>query len=209
MISRADIDCLLHLADEVCDESASADDLAKLDAILLADCVSRRYYLDYCRMHTALGLELRAQCAVQKLCRQIDFGAIAVAPESASCVAIPLPSVVPTSSPAPFPFLATTLHATVGYFSSGWPVAYLIATVIFGIGLLVGSLVHVSQPAQVARQSVPLPSPLSPLPSMVGRITGMVDCKWVSVQGSEPKSQGSNDLDSCLSWATSTPWPPA
>ena len=56
--------------------------------------------------------------------------------------------------------------------------AYLVATVIFGIGLLIGSVVHVSQPEQVARQSVPLPSPLSSLPSIVGRITGMVDCKW-------------------------------
>ena len=76
----------------------------------------------------------------------------------------------------------------VGCLSSGWPLAYLVATVIFGIGLFVGSVVHVSQPAQVARQTVPLPCPLSSLPSIVGRITGMVDCKW---EGSGVRGQGS------------------
>ena len=51
-------------------------------------------------------------------------------------------------------FLGDAWHNTVGYFSSGWPVAYLLATVIFGVGILIGSLVPVSQqPAQVARQS--------------------------------------------------------
>ena len=90
---------------------------------------------------------------------------------------------VPLAISPPFPFLSTTLPGTVGYFSSGWPVAYLIATVIFGFGLLIGSLVPVSQPEQVARQSVPLPSPLSPLPSTVGRITGMVDCQWEEGSG--------------------------
>ena len=58
------------------------------------------------------------------------------------------------------------------------PLAYVIATVIFGFGLLVGSVIHVAGPTEVARQSASFPSPLSPLPSVVGRITGMVDCKW-------------------------------
>ena len=88
-----------------------------------------------------------------------------------------LPSLAPTSSPL-LGFLGNATHGTVGYFSSGWPLAYLVATAIFGVGLLVGALVPVSHPQQVAKQSVPLPSPLSPLPSIVGRITGMVDCKW-------------------------------
>ena len=95
----------------------------------------------------------------------------------------------PDEGPArPLPLLAffgRSIHGTVGYFSSDWPVAYLMATVIFGIGLLVGSLVPVSQPVRVAHQSASLPSPLSPLPTMVGRITGMVDCKWME----NPKSE--------------------
>ena len=89
----------------------------------------------------------------------------------------------------PLRFLPTALHGTVGWFSSDWPVAYLIATVICGVSMLIGSVVHVSSPVQVARQSVPLPSPLSLLPPVVGRITGMVDCKWA--EGSGFRVQGS------------------
>jgi len=66
----------------------------------------------------------------------------------------------------------------IGYFSSGWPAAYLVATVIFGIGLLIGFLCLRPAPAD-CRQSLPLnktaaASNVEP----VGRITGMVDCRW-------------------------------
>ena len=98
----------------------------------------------------------------------------------------------PDEGPArPLPlltFFGTSIHGTVGYFSSGWPLAYLIATLIFGTGLIIGSLVPVSQPVQVAHQFASLPSPLSPLSSMVGRISGMVDCKW---ERSGVRGQGS------------------
>ena len=107
------------------------------------------------------------------------------------------------------PLLSTTLPGAVGWFSSGWPVAYTIATVICGVSMLIGSVVHVSEPVQVARQSASLPSPFgrgaggegrgnadSPLPSVVGRITGMVDCRWekgsgFGVQGSGAENQKS------------------
>ena len=69
------------------------------------------------------------------------------------------------------------------------PLAYLIATLVTGLGLLIGYVVHVAGPEEVARQSVPLPSPLSSLPSAVGRITGMVDCKWAK-EGSGARGQG-------------------
>ena len=77
------------------------------------------------------------------------------------------------------------------------------ATVIFGIGLLIGSVVHVSQPAQVARQSI-LPSTgtdrrlvgrgaggeggdnVAHSRPTVGRITGMVDCRWEGKKGDSP-----------------------
>ena len=49
---------------------------------------------------------------------------------------------------------------------------------ITGLGLLIGSVIHVSGPEQVARNSV-LPTRVAePITEIVGRITGMVDCKW-------------------------------
>ena len=76
------------------------------------------------------------------------------------------------------PAFLPTLYATLGCFPEGMPLAYLIATVVTGLGLLIGSVIHVAGPREVARQSASFPSPLSPLPSVVGRITGMADCKW-------------------------------
>ena len=36
-----------------------------------------------------------------------------------------------------------TVYGTANYLCQGWPVAYLIATVIFGIGLIIGSHIYV------------------------------------------------------------------
>ena len=95
------------------------------------------------------------------------------------------------SSPSPLlSYLGSTLHGTVGYFSSDWPLAYLVATAILGIALLIGSLVPVSEPAQVARQSsVPGRVDAEPKTELVGRITGMVDCQFI--KGSGFRVQGS------------------
>jgi hypothetical protein len=107
-----------------------------------------------------------------------------------------LPADQSSVSPPSFtPFLSNTFHGTAGWFSSGWPVAYLIATVVVGIGMLIGSLVHVSDLPQVARQSAPPPSFL---PSVVGRITGMVDCQWVQSPESRVQSSALNSRLSSL-----------
>jgi hypothetical protein len=77
--------------------------------------------------------------------------------------------------------LAAPLGDSPGHFFSGWPVAYLIATAIFAVGLVIGALVHVSQPLQLVAPSSPFgtSNPQSPIPNpscIVGRITGVVDC---------------------------------
>jgi hypothetical protein len=63
---------------------------------------------------------------------------------------------------------------------SGWPVAYLIATVIFAVGLAIGALVHVSRPGSYTGPAVsPGVNRQSPIPDsspIVARVTGMVDC---------------------------------
>ena len=48
-------------------QRASENDFAELDAILLANPVARGRYLDYCRMQTALRLELRSHRAARKV----------------------------------------------------------------------------------------------------------------------------------------------
>ena len=95
-----------------------------------------------------------------------------------------------TSTPSILPAVADgRFHG----FVSGWPVAYLIATFVFAIGLALAALVHVSQPGQHVDHcdAVPNLNPQSPIPnssSVVARITGMVDCEW---EGSGFRGQGS------------------
>ena len=101
-----------------------------------------------------------------------------LAPWESDALMAVTPWAAPSPSPSALHFLTAGLHGTIGYFPEGMPLAYLIATVVTGLGLLVGSVIHVAGPTEVARQSASLPSPLCPLPSVVGRITGMVDCQW-------------------------------
>jgi hypothetical protein len=179
---------LYGLVDALCDEQLDDADHERL-AALLADDDALWLYVAHMNMHAGLAWDFglatesgghpgQAQDADAMLTdeRQVRPSVLGLRPSSA---------LLATPS-----FFSTTLHGTIGYFSSGWPVAYLVATVILGVGLLIGTLVHVSQPAQVVRQSVPSRSPLAPSPSaqpFVGRITGMIDC-----QSADPQTEAFN-----------------
>ena len=124
----------------------------------------------------------------------VDDGFIAdsvgsdVALQRPSRSGLPLPPAFPASG-----FFTTTHHGPLGFISSGWPVAYLLATVIFGIGLVIGAIVHVSPPGLYVGPpaSDRTPNPQFPIPnpaSIVGRITGMVDCRWAVASGQWPES---------------------
>ena len=162
------------LVEAACLGTFSQEDYRELQAILRGNSAAEQLYLEYCRMHS----ELRFLCGMQRANDAVR------------------PSVASPALPPVVGILNSALHGTVGCFSSGWPLAYLLATVIFGIGLLIGSVVHVSEPVQVARQSsVPTRVDAEPKTELVGRITGMVDCKWAKgsgfrVQGSEPVVSG-------------------
>ena len=178
----------------------------RLDALLGEDTAALAAYIDMMSMHAILQwrFELRpdktaldessvASQAFRKIPQEGDnFPDIAVntPPQAIAPLAI--------DGPAGFPSLSTTIHGMVGYFSSGWPVAYLMATVIFGIGLLIGSHVYVSEPVPIVRQPAPLPSPLSPFPSVVGRITGMVDCQFEEGSGAENQKSEIRDQKSIV-----------
>ncbi len=73
------VDRLLYLAERVCDENASDNDYVELDTILRADAESRRRYLDYCRMHVTLTIELQSHAALQAVGGQAEVFARNVA----------------------------------------------------------------------------------------------------------------------------------
>ena len=155
------------LIEAVCDGAAADAQVRDLEARLLTDADAREFYVDLLNLDAELQWIARSQQRGEAAVKRLVDAA-----------------QQPARAPL-FPFLATLPHGTVGYFSSGWPLAYLLATVIFGIGLLIGSHVYVSEPVPIVRQSAPLPSPLSPVPSVVGRITGMADCQFEEGSGAE------------------------
>ena len=167
-------DRLLDLLGTVCDGSASQDDLLDLDSILSADREAVRDYFDYCRLQSALRLELRADRATRAICAEIGIDSVVVG----TCANDPATTDLPDSF---VPNINTGHFSRATGYLVGWPVAYLAATVIFGIGLLIGTIAHVSQPVQTVIQSLPgTKHHLSPALTVksVGQITGMVDCRW-------------------------------
>ena len=169
---------IFDITGAICDENASESEFAEMDSYLLADHAACNRYLGYCWMHVALTMELQIQRAVQEVERQISTGSTIPSIPVASDLGTA--NVNTTASPiSAFP--ASVWNRTLSYSSSGWPVAYLVATVIFGIGLAIGAFTHVSPPTQVACDLSPAQKSRA-LPQnetdFVGRITGMVDCQW-------------------------------
>ena len=168
-------DELRALADIACDSTLTEDDVAQLERLLSGNVEAQQSYL----AQVCLDTWLRSQFA-----------------RPAQEPAPPRPSPAIT-------FLSDTFHGTVGYFSSGWPAAYLMATAIFGVGLLIGSVVHVSQPAQVARQSS---MPAGWIPNRKQNLSAGLP-EWSIAAGNKSRESPIPRPSSRL--ATSLPWPRA
>ena len=84
-------------------------------------------------------------------------------------------------------FQSNILDAPQAYLSSGWPIAYLAATLIVGIGLTVMAFVpmHSQRFANREERGIEPQQAATARDEIVGRVTGMVDCVWVA--GSEDK----------------------
>ena len=127
-----------RLAALLLDGEFDSEDRRRLEQMLSSDEESLSYYENYVEIHSLLHWQ-------HGLAERCETGFLQPDPPCDSCPPV-------STFPAIALFDGATDKAT-SYFSSGWPVAYMIATVICGVGLLVGSLIPVSQPEQVARQS--------------------------------------------------------
>ena len=182
-------DRLLYLTEMVCDGNASDNDHAELDTILSSDATSRRRYWDYCRMHIALEMEVQAHVALRKVHERNDLDSSVLAPWESEALMVGMsPNAPPSSSPA-LGFLGSAYHGTVGFFSQEVPLSLLIAAVVMGMAMLGAWAYKIShyQPQVVEAPSPTVPSDVRPELVFVGRITGMVDCKW-SDPSTEPFS---------------------
>ena len=100
--------------------------------------------------------------------------------------------LVPSANTPKSPSFGIIPSMPFAYVSSGWPVAYLVATAMTALGLWICANMYTSPPSQIVgpmtveRPVVSPAIPSSPLPEVVGRITGMADCEW-SV-GGDPKN---------------------
>ena len=171
---------LADLIEALCHGTITAEETASLEQLVLADPNARRYYVRYLHLHASLPHVLLPQDVKGHECGTTKDEL----PQSAS---IHHPSFSIQHSPSPLPpIIIHTLPSPLSSLPSfiGGPLfSYLVAIVIFGIGLMVGATVHVSRPDQYVgpENTTGTPNPRSPIPnpsSIVGRITGMVDCVW-------------------------------
>jgi hypothetical protein len=157
---------LRNLFAAICDETISADQFQQLEETLSQDAEARARFARLTQLHVLL----------EQMFADASRHAEEAAPANTSNHSAPAAIVAPV---VPF---ENTIHGAIGYLSSGWPVAYLVATVVFAVGLVVGAIVHVSQPVNVVQAPNSLPSPVASHPTeepaVIGRITGVADCVW-------------------------------
>jgi hypothetical protein len=177
----------LHdLLDAVYEDTFSDSQVVQLQALLKNSCSARREYLRAINLHGTLYWDLGGEPQPGRLSSASrptvirETHSVASSDDTRSKIPGESPVSALPSSRFP-PFLTNTFPGTAGYFSSDWPVAYLVATVILVIGLMIASLVPVSHVQQIGKQS-PAPSverqQLEPNRTTVGHVAGTVDCQW-------------------------------
>ena len=167
----------------ICDDCASQNDIIELDSIVIADEVSGHYYWDYCRMHVMLRMEARVHRALQAVHERGKPDLMALTPWESDALLATIPTTISSVLPPTPTFLSTAYHGTIGFFSQELPFSLLIATLLTGFGLWIASLVYVSSSEKIAQDSSPpVQSSFDPTLKVVGKITGMVDCRWADPQ---------------------------
>ena len=200
---NTNIDHVLKLAGAICDASDSAGDFDELDSIIIADEASRRYYWDYCWVHASLRAEARVERAIRKVRKPGDIDLASLTPwEAETLTHMPLPPS--STSHSRFPaFVSAGFQGFFGHVSSGWPMAYLLATVMTTIGLLMLAHTYVTPPGQVVNHAAVDTTPPTASSAgssisnratespIVGQVTGLVDCTWEKSELSDQRAGNS------------------
>ncbi len=177
---------LFDLAAAQCEETLTKEQAEQLQELVIGSPELRYRYILYMHIH---ALAENGWC----------LPACEIDPEKTKIAELPVEYSVSndpfTHSPSPllaFPF--TTLHRTISFFSQELPFSLLIAAVLTSLGLWFASMIDVSNPEKIARDSSASPSKatIDPTLEIVGKITGMVDCKWADPQ--TETFQGANVL---------------
>ncbi len=161
---------LFGLFEALCDGVITPAEHGRLQQRLAADAAARQFYFDYLDLRLHLR-QWQRTCAGEGL-PDIEADAVPSAP-----LAIHAPPLdVPVSA----------IYSPIGSFAF----SYLVAALIVGLGLMVGWVYHVPTPhadrgnaAKVVNQR-PAARELPPPPEIVvvGRVTGMIDCRWADAK---------------------------
>ena len=164
-------DDLSPLLAALCDGRIAEDDFVRLERLLAADPRARWWYIAYMDLHGELCWGRRTGSNPKSANQELNEKSDGHSSEPQK-----VPSFVvydALSSAASYP-MSTTLQS--------WLQAYAIALVILGLGIFAGSLVRTSPSSPIADYShsrlTPVASDISSKAERVGRITGMVDCRW-------------------------------
>lgn len=160
------------LIEAACDGVADDAQLQNLKPLLLTDDAARTLYVDLVNLDAEL----------QWLVGSLHAGDAALKEFITAKQTLPQQFV-----PA---FLSNTLHGTIGYFSHEMPFSFLIGAVFTSLLVLVAWLVPVSGPEEIAKNSSLISSFADSQMEIVGKITGMVDCRWTDINTSTERGNG-------------------
>ncbi len=183
-----DANRLDDLLNRLVDEALPDTDGRNLEQLLLESAEARELFWQHARLHSLIRDYYESQPIQQ--CIDVASGRLGPIAEAEKEADGDAPNAPLSGSPS---LLGSMWSSSLAYVSSGWPVAYLIATLIFGLGVLVGSFVYVSQPATIAGRHHVRPSSPS-TPSAVGRVVNMVDCEWQEVPRFKTQGFGKNEF---------------
>ncbi|MEN6449404.1 MAG: LamG-like jellyroll fold domain-containing protein [Thermoguttaceae bacterium] len=156
-------DILSELLPALTDGHLTAEQFARLEALLRDDPAAQAYYRRYMRL-----------CALLEFQRAAEQGDVSSTPSSdIECPVVPI--VIDTNSPAAP--LASPFSASVG----GWLLSYAAAVAIVGVAILSAWLFNVSWRGEIAKQPPPAVSPRSPNPQYVADITATAECQWADM----------------------------